>query len=187
MRGRGTNPYSRRRLLAEDFNVSHEPRRYKVELKYLDGSRERMEVIAHCPRESISEARLMSKHPEWRPVEVISTNSIGETFKKIGKGAIKVAHATGKIAQKVAVGTAKAAAYGVKAGKYGVATYRQAREAYKDVLGKDRKLRELIRNSYSDDIVTQTTARAQLRREYPQIYQELGFVIAQPWSATRGG
>lgn len=92
----------------ESFSKSHELRKYTVNLKYVDGSKETVKVEGHSPEESIHEAmkKVTPQHRQERPVEVTSRNLLGDIVGRL-------------------------AAWGVGGAKKLVQTYKEVREKAK--------------------------------------------------------
>lgn len=135
---------------SESFDSpEHEQRLYTVSFKYEDGRSETIKTVARSPRQALRFADRRRERDD-RPTEVVVKNRIGAIIGRIAAGVVKVAKRVAK-------------------------TYREAREKYREIMERDPKLDSLITRSYSDSPTERLRARAQLRKEYPQIYEELQF------------
>lgn len=124
----------------------HEPRLYTVVFKYEDKTKETVKTTARSPRQALRFADTQRTRQDERPTEVVVKNQLGKVIGTI-------------------------AGYAVKGIRGGIRTYREAQEAYRNI--RDARLNDLIKRSYSTNSAERLKARAQMRKEYPEIYQEL--------------
>lgn len=140
----GISPFiSRRKLFKTD-----EARHYIVLFKYGDGTSEELKTISRSPIEAMTEADEL-RVSSLRPTEVVVKNQIGRIVKRLGGIALKTLKATAKL--------------GVIAGEKEV----EALARY----AEDKWAQRLIREAYSRDPAIRVSARAKLRRRYPEYYE----------------